>query len=74
MGNLFIALAENVFMVEPGGLLIVKARTRLGTLADVERLYQFVEAEKFLFRAWIPAEHGQEVDHCLGEIATLAVS
>ncbi len=61
-------------MVEPDAFLIVELRAGLRTAADVERLDQFVEREDFLFGTGVPAQHGQEVDDGLGEIATLAVT
>ena len=61
-------------MVEPDALLVVELGTALRAFADVEGLNQLFETEELLLGAGIPAQQRQEVDHCLGEIATLAVS
>ena len=61
-------------MVEPDALLVVELGTALRAFTDVEGLNQFFEAEELLLGAWVPAQQRQEVDHCLGEIAALAVS
>ena len=72
LGDLLIALAQDILMVEPDALLVIELGTRLGATAYIESLHQLVEGEKLLLGAGIPAQQSQEIDDGLGEITTLA--
>ena len=61
-------------MIKPDTLLIVKLGTTLGTLGDVKGFDEFVQAEELLLSTGVPAQESQKIDHCLGEVATLAVA
>ena len=74
IGNLLVALAEHILMVEPDTFLIVELRAALRALGDVEDLHQFVEREDLLLGAGVPAQQREEVDDGLGEVAALAIA
>ena len=74
MGYLFVALLEDVFVVEPDAFLIVETGTCLAALGNVKLLHQFVQTEQFLLRAGVPSQQSEEIDDRLGEIALFTKS
>ena len=42
-GYLFVALLENIFVVEPNTLLIGETGTGLRTLGDIKERYEFIK-------------------------------
>ena len=69
-----VGLTQQVLVVEPRCLDIVKLGSVLGTLAEVEQLHHFVERHNLLVVAGIPAEQSQEVIYSLRQIALLTVT
>ena len=61
-------------MIEPYTLLIVETCTGLAALVNVEGLDKFLQREHLLFCTRVPSQQSQEIDHSLGEVATLPVS
>ena len=61
-------------MVEPDALLVIELRTGLRATRNVESLHELVECEHLLLGTGIPTQQSQEVHHCFGEVAALAIA
>ena len=74
LSQLCIALAEDVFVVEPCTFLIVKLGTGLAAMLQREELDELVHRHQLLVIARVPTQQGEEVDDRFGQVACLTIA
>jgi len=72
-GQLNIRTSQKILMVEPFGLLQVETGSGLADPIERERSNQVLHAHQLLIGTRIPSHQCQDVNHCLGIIATLPI-